>query len=183
MFTQRQLISSNYTEMQRTLHAAPRGYGGRGNKWAGIVMQIASEYGATSILDYGAGAGTLAVTLKATLPSTIRVSEYDPAIKGKESLPDFADLVVCTDVLEHIEPECLDNVLAHLRSLARKALFIVVSTKASNKVLSNGKNAHLIIRPARWWKKRFLVAGFTLHNPPTVVRQVPEKEWVVVLTP
>jgi 2-polyprenyl-3-methyl-5-hydroxy-6-metoxy-1,4-benzoquinol methylase len=177
------LISPKYVEWQRELHAAPRGYGGRGDKWAGIVLQIAIEYQATSILDYGCGRGSLAQALRVQPLGAIRVDEYDPAIRGKDSRPSFADLVVCTDVIEHIEPDRLDNVLAHLRSLARKAVFVVISTKESNKVLPNGRNAHLIIKEGRWWRDRLREAGFTIHPPPTVVRLQPEKEWVAVLTP
>lgn len=183
MFTQPQLISKPYLEMQKTLHAAPRGYGGRGDKWAGIVVQLVAEYQATSILDYGCGQGSLARTLRTFELPGVRINEYDPAIPDKDAMPDFADLVVCTDVLEHIEKAHLPSVLAHLRQLARKALWVVVSTKESNKVLADGRNAHLIIKPGAWWKKKFVKAGFTLHPPPTVVRQVPEKEWALVLTP
>jgi 2-polyprenyl-3-methyl-5-hydroxy-6-metoxy-1,4-benzoquinol methylase len=176
------LISPKYREMQKVLHAAPRGYGGRGDKWAGVVLQIAIEYQATSILDYGCGQGTLAKALRAQPLGAIRVDEYDPAIPGKDGRPSFADLVVCTDVLEHIEPDRLANVLAHLQTLARKAIFAVISTKGSNKVLPNGRNAHLIIKPARWWRDRLREAGFTLHPRPTVVR-TNDKEWIGVLTP
>lgn len=176
-------ISKPYLEMQKQLHSDPKGYGGRGDKWAGIVLQIAIEYGATSILDYGCGQGSLARALRSNPLGAIRIDEYDPAIAGKDTPPEFADLVVCTDVLEHIEPERLDAVLAHLRMLARKALWIVVSTKGSNKVLADGRNAHIIIQPGSWWKARFRGAGFTLHAAPTIVREEPRKEWAVVLTP
>lgn len=178
------LISPRYLEMQRVLHAAPRGYGGRGDKWAGVVMQIAAAYGCTSILDYGCGQGSLAKALRAeTYGTAIRVDEYDPAIPGKDYPPSFADLVNVTDVLEHIEPERLETVLAHIRMLARKVIWCVVSTKTSNKFLADGRNAHLIVKPAKWWKQQFLVAGFTLHRPPSIVREIPEREWSVVLTP
>lgn len=176
------LISPAYRDMQRALHSAPRGYGGRGEKWAGVVLQIAMAYDARSILDYGCGQGSLAKYLRAQLVE-LRISEYDPAIPGKDHSPSFADLVVCTDVLEHIEPERLDAVLNHLRLLARKAIWVVVSTKTSNKVLADGRNAHLIIKPAEWWKAKFQLAGFTLHRPPSIVREIPEREWCVVLTP
>src|SRR5687768_6509249 len=96
------LISPAYVDMQRLLHAAPRGYGGRGEKWAGIVLQVAMAYKATSILDYGCGQGSLARVLRAQDLGPIRVDEYDPAIPGKDHLLEFADLVNCTDVLEHI---------------------------------------------------------------------------------
>lgn len=176
------LISPKYRKLQKMLHGQPRGYGGRGDKWAGIVLQLALEYRATSILDYGCGEGTLAKALRSEAINGMRVSEYDPAIPGKDELPEPADLVVCTDVLEHIEKDRIDAVLAHLMELAQMAIFCVISTKHSNKVLADGRNAHLIIAPPKWWKKKLIRAGFVLHPPPTVVRQVPEKEWVVVLT-
>jgi predicted TPR repeat methyltransferase len=183
MFRTSDLISPKYTEMQKTLHAAPRGYGGRGDKWAGIVLQIAMEYDAMSILDYGCGRGTLAKALRSQPLRGIRVDEYDPAIPGKDQRPGFADLVNVTDVLEHIEPDRLENVLAHIRGLARKVIFVVISTKGSNKVLPNGRNAHLIIKSGKWWRERLRASGFTIHIPPTVVRLEPHKEYVAVLTP
>jgi hypothetical protein len=183
MFQTQQLISRGYLEQQRILHAAPRGYGGRGEKWAGVVLQIALKYQAYSILDYGCGQGSLARTLQPGLPDSIIVREYDPAIPGKDNPPDFADLVNVTDVLEHIEPDKLDAVLRHIRMLARKVIFVVISTKPTNKTLSDGRNAHLIIEPGDWWKKRLKEVGFTLHPPPSVVRSVPDKEWAAVLTP
>lgn len=183
MIAPHQLISPHYLELQKRLHQAPQGYGGRGDKWAGIVMQLAVQYDAWSILDYGCGEGSLATVLRRSALHGIRIDEYDPAIPGKDSRPGFADLVVCTDVLEHIEPDRLDNVLADLRMLARKVLWVVVSTKDSNKVLADGRNAHLIIENGDWWKQKVRAAGFTLHSAPSVVRTVPRKEWAVVLTP
>lgn len=168
--------------MQRILHAAPRGYGGRGEKWAGVVLQVAMAYDATSVLDYGCGQGSLGKYLRAS-STGMRVAEYDPAIPGKDAPPSFADLVNVTDVLEHIEPDRLGTVLKHIRSLARKVIFVVVSTKTSNKILADGRNAHLIIKPAEWWKRKFQADGFTLHRPPSIVREIPEREWCVVLTP
>lgn len=176
------LISPEYLKLQRRLHADPRGYGGRGSKWAGIVLQVAADYDCGSILDYGCGQGSLIQTLRPMAPG-LRLTEYDPAVPGKDNLPTFADLVVCTDVLEHIEPDRLDAVLAHLRGLARKALWVVISTKTSNKILADGRNAHLIVQSFKWWKPRLRAAGFVIKPPPTVCRAPLEKEWAVVLLP
>lgn len=177
------LISPGYRALQQALHAEPRGYGGRGDKWASTVGQIALDYGAHSILDYGAGRGTLATALRALQLGHIhRIEEYDPAIPGMDGHPSFADLVNVTDVLEHIEPDHLAAVLGHIRSLARKVVFAVISTKESNKVLADGRNAHLIIQHGSWWKQQIRDAGFTIHNPPTIVRSS-SKEWIGVLTP
>jgi hypothetical protein len=112
----------------------------------------------------------------------VRFAEYDPAIPGKDERPEFADLVVCTDVLEHIEPERIGAVLAHLRGLARKAIWCVISTKPSNKTLPDGRNAHILIRPESWWREALAAAGFTLHDLPDIEVR-PGKEFGVVLTP
>jgi hypothetical protein len=187
MVSQAALISGKYQAMQRILHGHPRGYGGRGDKWAHVVVALLAQYAATSILDYGCGQGSLKRAVmnhpKREPPAGVRFDEYDPAIIGKDTLPSFADLVVCTDVLEHIEPDRLDAVLAHLKFLARKAVFAVISLKDSNKVLADGRNAHLIIRPSTWWKDRLEGAGFTIRRAPDCARKKKSHEWTVVLEP
>ncbi len=176
------LISPAYAEMQRILHAAPQGYGGRGDKWAAVVVALMAEYRASSVLDYGCGQGSLKRAVMAEPRPGVRFDEYDPAIPGKDGIPVFADLVVCTDVLEHIEPDRLDAVLAHLKLLARKAVFAVISLKDSNKTLTDGRNAHIIIRPSTWWQKRLVGAGFTIQRAPSIARRKKSHEWTVVLT-
>ena len=77
--------------------------------------------------------------------------DYDPAIPGKDAPPGPADLVVCTDVLEHVEPEHLDAVLDDLQRLAKKSLFLLIATRPASKALPDGRNAHLTIEPPKWW--------------------------------
>lgn len=159
------LASPAYIETQRALHAAPRGYGAGGHAWAETVRALAEQYDCWSVLDYGCGRGTLAPALGG---DRLTVREYDPAIKGKDALPSFADLVVSTDVLEHIEPDKLDAVLRHIRGLARKVAFLVINTRIANKVLPDGRNAHLIVEPVAWWDARLEAAGFTRLPEPGV---------------
>ena len=179
-----QLLTEKYRVMQRILHGQPRGYGGRGDKWAHVVRALITQYGATSVLDYGCGQGSLKKAVMVDPPPGLRFDEYDPAIPGKDGKErpiTFADLVISTDVLEHIEPECLDAVLAHIKLLARKAAFVVISLKDSNKILADGRNAHLIIRPANWWKKRLEAAGFVIRRAPDCARKKKSHEMTVVL--
>lgn len=178
-----ELISQSYRKQQRALHEAPRGYGQRGDKWAGVVRELLDDYDCGSVLDYGCGQGALAVSLKDTITRGVRISEYDPAIPGKDAMPSFADMVNCTDVLEHVEPASLDAVLRHLRMLARKVLWVVVSTCETAKVLEDGRNAHLIVENAAWWAGRLDSAGFVVLPAPASARQRPDKEWMAVLTP
>jgi hypothetical protein len=111
-----------------------------------VVRELISQVAAVTVLDYGCGRGELAKVL-----SPQRVSEYDPGIAGKDGMPKPCDLVVCTDVLEHIEPDRLGNVLDHLTVLAGKALYLVIATRPAQAVLPDGRNAHLIVRDAAFW--------------------------------
>jgi hypothetical protein len=141
------LISEVYRQQNKALHESRADYGTSGHKWADSVSQFASACRARSVLDYGCGKGTL----KRSLPD-LRVEEYDPAFH--EALPSPADLVACTDVLEHIEPDCLDEVLNDLRRCSLKATFLVIATRPAKKTLSDGRNAHLIVEGQRFWLPR-----------------------------
>lgn len=148
MASQAKLISDDYRRLNIDLHAQGQ-YGLHGRKWATKVTDIAQAIGAATILDYGCGQGSLRSSMN--LP----IAEYDPAIKGKDSRPEAADLVVCTDVLEHIEPDYLNNVIDDLHHLSIKALFAVISTRPAKKFLADGRNAHLIVQPQPFWKEIF----------------------------
>ena len=60
------------------------------------------------------------------------------------------------DVLEHIEPECLDAVLDHMARLTQKAILLTVTTIPAAKNLADGRNAHLIVEPPEWWIPKLL---------------------------
>jgi len=180
------LITADYCALQRALHARPEGYGGKGRRWAGVVAWLANREGAVSVLDYGCGQGTLSLALRQLAPFGLACREYDPAVPGKDAAPRSADLVVCTDVLEHVEPDRIDDVLTHIRLLAQKAIFAVVSLRSSNKTMDDGRNAHLIVEVADWWRAKVSACGWQLLDvpdlqlPPKVSR---EKQWIVVARP
>lgn len=176
------LISPEYLRQQQLLHAAPKGYGGKGDKWAETVLHLVKVHGATSVLDYGCGQGTLAKALHRLVPA-LDVREYDPAIAGKDARPASADLVVCTDVIEHIEPERLSDVLKHLAQLTQKALFLVIATRPASKTLADGRNAHLIVEDGEWWANRLVDAGFSAAGTPVPSpSKKPSREIAIVLT-
>lgn len=153
-------ITEEYRRANLLLHQSNPKYGTSGVKWTKKVERLIAETAAATVLDYGCGKGLL----KAALPDA-NIREYDPAVPGKDAEPEPADLVVCTDVLEHIEPDCLDEVLGHLRQLALKYVFANISTRAAVKYLEDGRNAHLIIQPPEWWltrlKKYFEIVEWT----------------------
>ncbi len=146
------LISEPYRALNAELHARNPAYGISGGKWAAKVHRLALEYEATTVLDYGCGRGTLGTALRQMVQKPFCVfAEYDPAIEGKDAPPSRADFVVCGDVLEHIEPDCLYAVLDDIRDLARKVVLLIVATRPAQKTLADGRNAHLIVEPSEWW--------------------------------
>jgi len=64
-------------------------------------------------------------------------------------------MVACIDVLEHIEPDCLTDVLDDLQRLVLKYGLFTVHTKPAVKILPDGRNAHLIQEPMTWWQDKF----------------------------
>jgi hypothetical protein len=155
------LISDDYTVLNAKLHALGK-YGVHGDKWAKTVKALVKAHRIATVLDYGCGQGALARALGDT------VAEYDPAIPGKDGDPAPAELVICTDVLEHIEPALIDNVLDHLAALAQRYLFVAVSTRPAVKFLADGRNAHLIVQPAAAWRPlfaaRFSIVEWTVRS-------------------
>jgi hypothetical protein len=173
------LISPEYLTEQERLHAQPEGYGGKGRKWAENVRQLCEDQGANVAFDYGCGQASLMLELEAF---GIHVHSFDPAVLEYATLrmDRTYPVVVCTDVLEHVEPEKLDAVLAILRDLLAPPgrLFLVVSIVETEKRLSDGRQAHILLRPTEWWRGQMTAAGFRILDEIAIK---PEKQWVAVL--
>jgi hypothetical protein len=140
-------FTNEYADLQKQLHAQG-GYGTSGHKHAARVIDLARRMETRNVMDYGCGQRTLG----AALPFAI--TNYDPFIEGCDAEPAVHDLVVCGDVLEHIEPDCLFDVLIHLHSKVGKTVFIDVATRPAKKVLADGRNAHLIQEVNSWWLEK-----------------------------
>lgn len=120
-----------------------------------MVSDIIKRMEVSHLLDYGCGENVnLAKHLK--VPHKVTYQAYDPAVPRFSKLPLPAEMVACVDVLEHIEPEYLDNVLDDLVRVTDAILFASVDTAPAKKVLSDGRNAHLIQKPMAWWLPKFL---------------------------
>ena len=153
------LISDDYRRQQEELHKNPE-YGIASISAAPIVSKVINTYGVEELLDYGAGKGNLAKHLKVEHP--MRLQMYDPAIPKWSEKPDPAEMVACIDVLEHIEPQLLENVLDDLKRVTKRIGMFTVSCVPAEKTLSDGRNAHLIQAPCEWWLPKFM-ERFELH--------------------
>lgn len=148
-----ELISGNYADLNRQLHRDNLAYGVGGEKHVKSVIHLVGVLQKNmktppSVLDYGCGKGRLGKALP------FPIWEYDPAVPGKEESPRAADLVVCSDVLEHIEPEKLGPVLEDLQRCVKQLGFFVIATGPASKTLADGRNAHLIQKGAGWWQTK-----------------------------
>lgn len=149
------LASAQYREQLQAKHTGSV-WGKHGHSHAPEVIQFLKQIGGRSVLDYGCGRATLAKALP-----DAKVSEYDPGVPGKDHLPKPADLIVCTDVLEHIEPELLDTVMRHIYLLAARGAYLVIATRPARELLPDGRNAHLIVQPPEWWLGKLRQQGWT----------------------
>lgn len=137
-----------YVEQLRLLHHH-QAWGHHGASHAPMVRAFMDKIGAKTVLDYGCGQATLQAALK-----PVKVQLYDPGVVHRDGLPKPADLIVCTDVLEHVEPECLEAVLRHIFLLADKGAYLSISCQRARETLPDGRNAHLIVQPPEWWMHR-----------------------------
>lgn len=152
------LISDSYRELNAQLHSDRPDYGTSGQRYAPVIRQLMDSYNTQDVLDYGCGKRTLEQTLG------VPIYNFDPALPEYADSPDPADIVACTDVLEHIEPECLIDVLDDIRRCMRKAAFLTIATRPAKKYLADGRNAHLIQREAAWWIERLWESGFRIRQ-------------------
>lgn len=143
-----ELISPAYRLEQERLHAKGN-YGTASLKYGEIVSNLIDGLEINTMLDYGCG--SMRNLLKVLQPEReVNYIGYDPGVP-EFSRKEPADLVVSIDVLEHIEPELLENVLDDLMMLTNKWAFFTIHTGPAVKTLSDGRNAHLIQKPASWW--------------------------------
>ena len=144
-----------YLELARQHHLNPK-------KWCGTnlrdhhidaVNQLIREHRIESILDYGCGKAL-------HHPPEWRATLYDPAVPQYSTVPQGQyDLVICTDVLEHIPEEDIDRVVAELKQYCKGWLYVSVCCRKSKNKLAlpnhtHRYNAHVCIKPETWWRQR-----------------------------
>lgn len=148
-----ELISPAYRELNRQLHAERLDYGAGGHaaQHADAIRGIMTAYGLRSLLDYDCGKQVILELLR--LPFA---KGYDPCIAGLDVPPQPADIVICLDVMEHIEPDKVEAVLDHIQSLTKTIFYCTVSLVPAKKTLPDGRNTHICLRPAAWWLQHLL---------------------------
>ena len=154
-------ITDDYLRQQRKLHLNPN-YGVASLSFAPIVADIMKQTGCASVSDYGAGKKRLLEGLRQAGVTPSFYLPYDPVFP-EYGEPKTADLVCCIDVLEHIEPELIDNVILELSNIVIKLGFFSIHMGPAGKTLDDGRNAHLIQKPSSWWLKKLINYFEILH--------------------
>lgn len=148
------MLTDEYRAVLVETHQQNPKWGASARRRARNISKLIKMMGAKRILDYGCGKGALKTELE-TLPDEgdYVLEEYDPGIPGKDKLPqgDF-DLVICVDVMEHVEEQHVQQVIDHISLLSSGAAMFVISTKEdANHPLSDGRGAHITVHGRGWW--------------------------------
>jgi len=154
------LISSEYKRvLLETRQESQEQWGNTGHKYTVNVLDLLRKEEYKDVLDYGSGHGTLADSLVG-----YDVIQYDPGFPEKENNNVPRSFVTCVDVLEHIEPELLEGVLDDLQRCMLDKGYFVISCRKALKILSDGRNAHLIVEDKSWWREKLETRFDVLHE-------------------
>lgn len=172
------LITDDYRAQQRTMHETTT-YGIASQHFAKLIARVMNQYHVSELLDYGAGSRlTLYKTLgeQRLVEHAFKYTPYEPAVEQYADTPEPTEMVACLDVLEHVEPELIDNVLDDLARVTKRCGVFSVSCVPALKTLPDGRNAHLIQQPPEWWLPK-LMERFELQS-----YQMSEDGFVVLVT-
>jgi predicted double-glycine peptidase len=123
------------------------------------VYNIIKEKNIKTILDYGCGKATFHKILfnsKKTpkSPQNINITGYDPCVPSFQKRPEGKyDLVLCIDVMEHVQENKVDEVLKDIFSFSNN-VFLTITCYPATQILLNGKNAHYTVKDPEWWKEK-----------------------------
>jgi len=165
------VITEQYRRLNALAHRDPR-YGTAARFHGDLVQSVIDRTKARTLLDYGCGKQALRKVVQG-----VEYSGYDPAMQGLDSPPESADVVYCGDVMEHVEPEFVDDVLADVIRLAHRAAVFVISCAPGNRRLPDGSPAHRSVHSPDWWRRKLDPFG-KLEEHPGIASQ-PELRVVV----
>jgi DNA-binding Lrp family transcriptional regulator len=120
-----------------------------------LTHKFIKDYSPTSVIDFGCSKGNLLKKIKEDFSSINEIYGYDPGVPEYSNLPNKSyDVLISTDVLEHIEPKFLNETLQLIESLFNKSAWLIIACYPAKKKLLDGRNAHLIVKSPEWWVEK-----------------------------
>jgi hypothetical protein len=125
------------------------------------VGRLVRKMGAKTLLDFGCGRGDAYKSPHDVYHSwglkRSDITLYDPAYSERAAIPrGWYDVVVCSDVLEHVPADEVDYFVSRLFSFAKKAVWASVCCRAAKKTFPDGvTNLHVTVQPYTWWYETF----------------------------
>lgn len=142
------ITNDEYVGYYRDLHAKEK-YGADCHRvFLPHVLACIVDLKPKSILEFGCGQSQLYKVLPL---EGVEYHRYDPAIPEVSELTvKKTDFALCTDVMEHIPEDDVEDVLAIIASISDK-VFFNIATRPASKILPNGENAHCTVWSAEKW--------------------------------
>lgn len=102
------------------------------------------------------------LALRESLGRELSVFNYDFVMfNDKEWADEKYDVVHSLNLMEHIELECVDNVLKDIQKKTKYMAIFHIGLGDSDELLSNNKDAHVTAKAGKWWLDK-LGAYFTV---------------------
>ena len=152
--TTTQTVSDEMLSLIREVHSTP-------DKWDGNslldhihrIQAFIEDNKAETLLDYGCGKAQYH-------PEDWSVTKYDPGVEEYSTKPSGTfDIVICTDVMEHVESEYIDQVLDEIFAYADKLVYICIGLHPAKEILADGRNAHISLFPSSVWQTKLNAAS------------------------
>lgn len=142
--------------------------------WTGVTKD-------DEVIDFGCGSGRGAKRIHQLVGCKLRLLDFadncrDDDVRSAEwAVFQVADLSkpievrgnlgFCTDVMEHIPPEQVDDVIRNIMEAAERVFFQISTVQDSfGKLLGKGVHLHLTVEPYRWWVNKFRKLDFVVER-------------------
>lgn len=140
-----------YLDQAKKVHLSGHWPGGSLKDHIPAINEIIKTKEIKTALDYGCGKAKFHPTEWSSF-----FTKYDPGYPLYEARPTGTfDLVICTDVMEHIPEDSVEYVINDLFSYSKKYLYVNICTREAAQILPNGENAHVTVKPEKWWNSIF----------------------------
>lgn len=147
-------------DQYKLLHAEKSEYGTTSAELVPEISVAIDYLKPKTVLDFGCGKGAFLEAIASKYPE-IKFYGFDPAIPGRETIPlEKFDMIINTDVLEHIPEDELPAIVEKLSSLSQNVYFNL-HHRLAKEILPNGQNAHCTVKPPEWY--RALLSKYFTH--------------------